>query len=130
MTRILLIEDSLNANLHAQDLLKAAGYTVYGITDFYRLEPHLECSPRGHYDVVLSDYYLDPNAPTITGEDTLAVIRKFEPGIPIIGSSSTSENWTELINKGEANLVFIQKNAVRWDIPAILAKLAELNFHP
>ncbi len=89
-----------------------------------------EAAPRGHYAVILSDYYLDPNAPTITGEDTLAVVRTYEPEIPIIGSSSTPENWTELIKRGEKDLFFIQKDVARWDIPAILAKLTELGIHP
>ncbi len=131
MALIILVEDTLDQLTLMTQALKMAGFEVLPCRYFYQgYKAITDNAFNPELAAILSDSDLGTdvhNGQTIYAFAHHALVDK----IPFIGSSFAMKDWENLAALvKDPNLYLIPKNNDGWDIPAVLAKLAELGITP
>lgn len=90
LTRILLVEDSRSDARLLEATLQDAGVHRFQLTHVERLDEALAALGEGGIDIVLLDLHL----PDSQGLETLAELKREQPGVPVVVSpASTTRTW-------------------------------------
>ncbi|TKW60731.1 MAG: response regulator transcription factor [Blastochloris viridis] len=132
MFRILLIEDDLPAQTELAEALRALDIQVDTAANPREIEAHLKTCETRPYHVVLTDYWLNWNSHSVSGDYTYREIRlSCGNTLPIIAASSDMPMWENLkAKKNDPHLHLIAKiprgHGSFWNADATILLLRKL----
>jgi len=102
--RILIIDDEISVCEVAKDMLTGLGYTVHVAHDGKEGVDYYQ-TRQGSIDLIL----LDINMPIMGGRDALELLRKLNPGVPIVIVTGYGKDTVETSKFSSEVNAFIQK---------------------